>query len=392
MVTETPDPTEPEALVGQTESTSPSSATPTAFEFLSALLPGCPPELVPLLILAYDVDAFEVDAANLAQETGIPESELLAIAAEARKGSDPIADRRPGQHVVSRSVLVAWCTGSNRNNQLIWPYSLQTGPEPPVNPSEVGKVFDFVKVDSKRTEQEWEQVENRLRQAVADVQSGTGLADPACLQTIKELIALHYARSIETLETVENLFTTTIETRKAAMLRQREALDRLYEAKTGDSTGLKDDKAREAFVDEFHNRLLWIFNSGTYFRFRVVYLFHAALALIAPKKLQVLRAPTGSEFVISDAPVITSDATGNRRGVRNGVAIGNAASVLMPVSPSVTIALDDVARDFTVTAAYVRTVNTWQLEAAKHHVFLLPGSSLMSWVEATRPPASPTSV
>jgi hypothetical protein len=180
--------------------------------------------------------------------------------------------------------------------------------------------YDFVKVDSKRTEQEWEPVENKLRQAVADIENGTGLADPACVQTIKEVIALRYARSIETLETVEKLFDTTIENKKAAMLRQREVLDRLYQAKTGDAAGLKDDDAREAFVDAFHGRFRWIFNSGTYFRFRVVYLFHAALDLIAPMKVQVLRAPPGSEFLISDAPVITADASGNRRGVRNNIA------------------------------------------------------------------------
>lgn len=392
MVTGPTDPTDPNDPAEPTDSTNSSSATPTAFEFLKALLPGYPPELVPLFVLAYDIDAFEADAANFTKQTGIPESELLAIAAEARKGSDPMADKRPGQHVVSRSVLVAWCTGANRQNQLIWPYSLHAGRESPTNPSDVGKVYDFVKVDSKRTEQEWEPVENKLRQAVADIENGTGFADPACVQTIKEVIALHYARSIETLETVEKLFDTTIENKKAAMLRQPEDLDRLYEAKTGDATGLKDDDAREAFVDAFHGRLRWIFNSGTYFRFRVVYLFHAALDLIAPMKVQVLRAPPGSEFLISDAPVITADASSNRRGVRDNIAIGNADSVLMPLSPHVTVALDNLAGDFPVDAAYVRKLNTWQLEAAKHHVFLHPSSSLMSWVEVMRPATPPTTV
>lgn len=390
MVPGPPDPSDPNGSDGPTtDSTGSSSATPVAFEYLKALLPGCPPELVPLFVLAYDIDAFEADVSSFAKQTGIPESELLAIAAEARKGSDPLADRRPGQHVVSRSILVAWSTGTNRKNQLTWPYSLQTGREPLANPSDVGKVYDFVKVDSKRTEQEWERVETKVRQAVADIESGTGLTNPPCVDTIKELIALHYARSIETLEIVEKLFDTMMYNKKAAMLRQREALDRLYEAKTGDAAGLKDDAARGAFVDEFHGRLRWIFNSGTYFRFRVVYLFHAALGLIAQKKVQVLRAPTGSEFLISDAPVITADAGGNRRGARNNIAIGNADSVLMPLSPRVTIALDNLPGDFSVDAAYVRQLNTWQLEAAMHHVFLHPGSSLMSWVEVMRPAAPP---
>ncbi len=365
-------------------STSSLSATPSAFEYLKTLLPDCPPELVPLLVLAYDIDGFEADATNFAQQTGISESELLSIAEQARRGSDPGAEARPGQHVVSRSLLVAWCTGTNRKNQLIQPYSLQTGREAPANPSDVGKVYDFVKVDSKRTEQEWEAVENKLRRAVADIESGTGLSDPTCVQTIKEAVALHYARSIETLETVEKTFETFMENNKAAMLRQPDLLDRLYMAKTGDTMGLKDDDAREAFIDEFLGRLRWLFNSGTYFRFRVVYLFRASLDLIIQRKLQVLRAPTGSEFLISDAPVITTDASGNRRGVCNDVPIGNADSVIMPLSPRVTIALDPLSRDFILDEAYVRKLNTWQLEAAKQHVFMYPNSPLMSWVEATR--------
>lgn len=106
--------------------------------------------------------------------------------------------------------------------------------------------------------------------------------------------------------------------------------------------------------------------------------------------MQVLRAPTGSEFLISDAPVITADASGNRRGMRNNIAIGNADSVLMPLSPHVTVALDNLGGDFGIDAAHVRKLNAWQLEAAKHHVFLYPSSSLMSWVEVMRPaPSTP---
>ena len=122
------------------------------------------------------------------------------------------------------------------------------------------------------------------------------------MQAIKEVIALHYARSIETLETVERMFGSMMEKNRAAMLRQPDLLDRLYEAKTGDAAGLRDDPAREAFADGFLGRLWWLSNSGTYFRFRVIYLYQASLDWIAPLKVQVLRAPSGSEFLISDAP------------------------------------------------------------------------------------------
>jgi hypothetical protein len=54
VVTGPTDPTDPNDPAELTDSTSSSSATPTAFEFLKALLPGCPRELVPLFVLAYE--------------------------------------------------------------------------------------------------------------------------------------------------------------------------------------------------------------------------------------------------------------------------------------------------------------------------------------------------
>ena len=54
-----------------------------------------------------------------------------------------------------------------------------------------------------------------------------------------------------------------------------------------------------------------------------------------------------------------------------------------------TVALDYLGIDHTVDAAYVRSLNTWQLEAAREHAFMHPGSALMTWVEKTRPPTSP---
>ena len=84
-----------------------------------------------------------------------------------------------------------------------------------------------------------------------------------------------------------------------------------------------------------------------------------------------------------------TEASGNRRGVRNEIAIGGADTVVMPLSPLMTVALDYLGIDHTVDAAYVRKLNTWQLEAAREHVFMHPGSAPMTWVEKTRPPTSP---
>lgn len=369
--------------------TSPSPFASTAFQTLAPLL-GSAPEVAAVFALGYDIDRFEAEIIEFASATGIPVTELWELAADARQGSDPAAPVRPGQHVVSRALLVSWCTGNRKRDQRIWPYSLELGPLRPMSPSDVAKVERFVRIDSERTEMLWGTVETKLKQAVADIEAGTGLANPACIGTIKQAIALHYARSIEMLEAVERTFSPFVVAQKAAFLSDHASLDRLYEMKTRDAAGLQTEDARAAFVNAFFSRLEQLYASGTYFRFRVCYYFHTVSRLIDHLSLQVLRAPPGSEFLIGDVPVITSNATGDQRGVRNHVPIGDAATVVMPLSPRITVALDPVEADFTVDAAYVRRLNTWQVEAARYQVFTPPWStSLMAWVTSLRPPTAP---
>lgn len=367
------------------------SATPAAFDFLSLVLQGVAPELKPVTLLAYDIDAFERDAALFSAQLGIPVDELLEIAAEARAGSDPTADKRPGQHVVSRSALAAWCTGTSRRagDQLIWPYSLDNGPETPIDPTDVGKVTHFVQVDSVRTEQAWETVENTLRDDVRRLAVSPNLNDPRLVEKVKKIVALHWARSIETRDAIEAMSSRTVATKKAEYQQQPEKVDELYRMKPGNTAKVLSESERNDFVDEFLARSQWIFTSGTYFRFDVVYLFRAALEQMERLKVQILRAPTGSEFLVGDTPVIKLDEHGVPRGRKNPIAIRQAVSVLMPLSPRFMVVLDNLSRDFTISAADVRKYNSWQLGQASSHVFMHPtATSLMTWVENTRPPTA----
>ena len=86
---------------------------PAAFDFLKTIMPGVAPELQPLLTLGYDIDSFEKDAPLFAKQMGVPVDELVELAAEARTGSDPTSDKRPRQHVVSRSLLTGFSTGTS---------------------------------------------------------------------------------------------------------------------------------------------------------------------------------------------------------------------------------------------------------------------------------------
>jgi Protein of unknown function (DUF4238) len=362
---------------------------PAAFDFLKTIMPGVAPELQPVLTLAYDIDSFEKDAPMFAAQIGVPVDELIELAAEARIGSDPSSDKRPKQHVVSRSLLAGFSTGTSRRagDQKIWPYSFADGRETLIDPTRVGVVPDFVKVDSKRTEQRWEEVETSLRDTVGQLETSPDLRDPVLIDKVKKIVALHWARSIETLEAVEATYTSMIVDNKTALLRQPELLDQLYQLKTGDHSAVLADSARIQFVDQYLSRFEWIFTSGTWFRFDVIYFFRRSMELLDRLSVQVLRAPAGSEFLIGDTPVVKLDENGERRGVMHPIQIGNATTVLMPLTPRFMVALNSLTADHTVTVDEVRKYNTWQLDAARERVFMHPtATGLMDWVEKTRAP------
>ena len=97
--------------------------------------------------------------------------------------------------------------------------------------------------------------------------------------------------------------------------------------------------------------------------------------------------PDGSDFLIGDTPVVKLDEHGERRGVMNPIQIGNATTVLMPLTPRFMVALDSLTADHAVTVDKDRRYNAWQLEAACERGFLHPAATaLVAWVEKSRPP------
>ena len=59
---------------------------------------------------------------------------------------------------------------------------------------------NFVKIDSLATEQMWQEVENELPAALSSVRAGALFASPQHVATIKQAIALHFARGMEVWE------------------------------------------------------------------------------------------------------------------------------------------------------------------------------------------------
>jgi hypothetical protein len=235
----------------------------------------------------------------------------------------------------------------------------------------------------------WEPIETTIRDVVARLEASPNLNDPGFVEKVKKIVALHWARSIETLEAVEQTWAEVVRNTKQWLIDHPDVVDDRYRQASGDPHAVLSESARKDFVDMNGKRAEWVFTSGTWFRFDVIYFLRRAQEEWADFKVQVLRAPAGSEFLIGDKPVVKIDGNGERRGSEHPIAVGEAASVLLPFSPKIAVVLDNLPRDVEITAAAVRRYNEWQLRAARERVFMHPSaSSLITWVEKTRPPTA----
>lgn len=126
---------------------------------------------------------------------------------------------------------------------------------------------------------------------------------------------------------------------------------------------------------------------GRYFAERVQHHFEQSRRMLRRFSIQVVDAPAGWEFVLGDAPVLTVRRDGSGLGPHQGVALGDAELIVMPLGPHVAVSLDPnrAARD-TATPEQVRMINRWQVNAAEWQVIFRPGSpaapAVQRWVQA----------
>jgi hypothetical protein len=356
-----------------------------AFQAMVSLLRQSP-EKVMLFLLGYGADRFEREIPDLARVSGVPEGRLRELLAEARQGDSATSPRVPEQHVVTKALLARWCD-QTKDGPRMGHYSLEYGPRPPTSPTSVAKLTNFVKFDSQRTEKLWGLTESGLPAALAAADAGTLFTSPAQVRTIKDAIALHYARSLDVLDGHDDLWREGLEVAKGRFLEDPEHLSHVYFLKTGIHLPLTATSAHELIADELVQRTRDLFSSGVAFRFRVVDLFNAASVVVAGAGLELLRPQNGSEFVIGDVPVITTDRSGHHQGISAGVPIGSAATVFLPLGPYLGVALGPRDQDVDLGADYVERLNTWEVQAAHRGVFTRVGSPLIAWAATIRPPS-----
>jgi Protein of unknown function (DUF4238) len=339
-----------------------------------------------LFAASVNLELFEQHIPDLAAATGASQARLQEIVKVARTALDETSPRVPGQHVVSK-VLLRQFTISTKDGERLLAHSLQYGKAKLRAPKGVGKLENFVRIDSKETEDLWGQTEQHLPAALAAARTRRIFANPKHVAVIKDTIALHFARSLELLKAHAMLWEHGLERTRQQYLADEATMATLFYKRYG----LLPPSARaagEVISEQLLAETRQLYESGAIFRLRVVDMFHAARQLAAKSGLEIIR-PTRGEFLIGDVPAIPIDATGQALGVLGGVPFADASTVILPLGPKRLAALGRTDAFRSVPGSFVKQLNAFQIAKAQTYVFMRPGSGLDSFVLSQRPAIGP---
>lgn len=277
------------------------------------------------------------------------------------------------QHVVSKTVLGNFVR-DRANGPFINMVDLRTQVDRRISTSDAGFEKDFIRVDSFKSEQVWAETETLIPAGLRAAREETILGRPEQLQVLRQVVALHFARSFTTLNVVEQTWPAKraqiLERLKdTAASRISEAFERRYRRPaTRDEIAQTVEYAARTGLDE-------IVQSGAYARMRIEQLYDQALERFESMGVEVIRAPDNN-LVISDNPVVLARVGDERRSGDNRMAIDDANSIVFPLAPDVLISMGPRSGYAVANAQAVDAFNRSQIAGAHRFVFHLEGQDI----------------
>jgi hypothetical protein len=337
-----------------------------------------------LFAVGIDLGVFHASIPEIAIASGVSESRLNEVEAEARRALDEAAPKVANQHVVSQALMRQFCEITPDGKRLLM-HSIANGRSSLRATKRIGNLTDFVKIDSQFTEDLWGKTENHLPSAISAARSGTLFASARYMETIKDAIALHFARSFELQQAHELIWTVGMKRTREIYMSNPSGLESLFFKKYG-LFPPSAKAAREIVSADLIALTQHLFDRGIVFRLRVVDMFETARQFLTSVGLQVASPPPGTEFLLGDVPAIPIDETRRALGVMGGVPFANATTVILPLAPDLLVALGRKDEYVTLPATFVTQLNKFQIMKAHHQVFMRPGAGLDALVLAERPP------
>jgi hypothetical protein len=286
-----------------------------------------------------------------------------------------------GQHVTSKLVMKRVAAPAGQDKGLVCYISLDHPDQAYMRgPAGCGKVDDFLTFASGFLEKLWKKTEDQMHDALLAVDAGTVLSSERHSATIKDAIALHFARSLATRQVSEQLWRQVVLQERTRWLRTpagRRELQRLFRRRYKlDAAG---PAALEIMLDEILALSMEMWNSGAKFAEGIEYMHDHAQAWLRTQQLEIL-TPGSGEFLMGDVPALTVQRGVPRVGVLGGIALHDASSVFMPLGPRHVAGLGRVPQTAELSSAQVNEVNAAQMLGAMERVYMRPGSGLDDFV------------
>jgi hypothetical protein len=332
-------------------------------------------------------DVVERRKNDIAAISGVPVARIQEIVDTGRQALNTASPRRREQHLISQALMRQFCIPTTQGDRLL-SYNLRFGGTRLLPTRQVGKLRDFVKIDSEATELLWSRTEQDLPAAIKAAQTRRVLQNPRHVELIKDAIALHFARSLDTLEWIEQNLKQMLANARAVYLADRPAMEQLFYQKHGYYAS--GSTVAEEIADDLLRDATALQQSGAYFRLRVVDIFEEARGISAAAHLEIIWSRRSQfQFLFGDVPAITVGAGGAALGIPGGVPFGDATTVFLPLSPWRLAALRRADNFEAVGARAVRRANAMQVARAHDYVYMRSGSGLEAFVATERPPTGP---
>jgi hypothetical protein len=240
-------------------------------------------------------------------------------------------------------------------------------------------IAHFVAVDSPSVEALWGDVERRVPAAFAAVRAGTPFADPLNVDVLRDLVVLHYVRSLH----YRDVHTDAVEqvrTRLVANVTSQYPEQLRLEALRETDLYLSGPASLGAFAERLIERssVMRDRESGKLFRTSIEKTFHQMRDLASTRRLEVITPETG-QFLIGDNPALTLSVEGSR--TMYGMAFGDAQALVLPIGPRHMLSLGTEDVILTVPQSFVDRLNALQVHAAHRYVYMHPESGLEPFVE-----------
>lgn len=305
--------------------------------------------------------------------TRSPPSRAKILAMQAEPAGGGTGNNDPWrQHVVTRYLLANWAPDGELIAHDLWRDSAQRR-----SPRAEGFVPSLVADGSAAIEARWKELEDAARPAVERLGAVDLLDDAKAMASLRDLLALHLARS----KTVDVMWERSLrENDEVAalwkLIHDPAVLDAVFEERTG----LKPAgpaarlEALEYLTALFEERL------GQHrkgFRDALVEQVETARERLSSAFLEIGHAQ-GCDFLIGDSPMQPYDRDSRRVGFLNGVTLDQADYLGMPLTPQFTVGITTRGphRMIEVHAPAVARLNEIQLWTAHWKVYYRPGSDL----------------